>query len=123
MLRNSPNSLVPLPACGSIAASISAPVDKQITPTTRASGKPTPGRLRARLRIAGLIRRRIRHRDPGAIDQFHRAPAPGRKRLGTEHLSALPSQRADHLNRQALTRLAVSPGIDALHTQAFRSEE
>ena len=41
--RPSPSSPVPLPLCGPIAASSAAPVARQITMTSRASGKPTPG--------------------------------------------------------------------------------
>jgi hypothetical protein len=122
-VRSSPNSLLPLPACGPIAASITAPVARQITPTTRASGKPDPLGLATRLRIAFLVLRRIGHRDPGAVHQFHvaSAPAPTRFRPRAHELTDGVRQTGHHRDGQALPRFAVSAGANALHAQAFRT--
>nr|ACN62951.1 putative IS4 family transposase [Diaphorobacter sp. PCA039] len=83
--------------------------------------KTHSGRLGVGLGIQGLVLRSIGHRDPGAIDQFDRTPAPQpwRQRLLAEQAPCFARERTDHLQRQALARPAVSAGANAARAQTI----
>ena len=46
--------------------------------------------------------------------------SPKYRGVAAEQAACLSRQRRHHRQRQALTRMAVRPGADAVHAQAFR---
>lgn len=81
--------------------------------------KTHPLGLAARLRIAGLIRWGVGHRDAGTVGQLHAPTVPVPAPVGTlgKQSGALARQPADHLQRQACSSMTVCPGAHAVHPQ------
>ena len=74
--------------------------------------KTEPRRLAPRLRILLLLRLRVGHGDPGAIDALDRpsVPMPGCRPLLLAPLTALVPQAVEQRCGQTLARLAVPTG-------------
>jgi len=112
----------PLPTCGPIAASSSAPVDsRSLRPDAPAAAHPR-GWARE-LRITRPVRHRVGHQNASAIDQFPRIDPAAPAIPARAHINRMPVCRArvrTISSRQSLARLAVGSRIDAWTVKAVR---
>ena len=109
-----------------MAASSTAPLESAITPTRRASGKPTPGSC-CPCWGNGPDSPRCpastpSYRPPASLSAL---PQPLLGGLLTQQRTALPRQRTDHLLRQAFARLAIAAGVHApgIHPRQQASDD